>query len=177
MDGARLLNASVAHAVAPARFAGRCDSAWLDLSKGLGCPVGSVLAGSQAFIDEAWIWKHRLGGAMRQAGLLAAAGLYALDHHVERLAQDHDNARRFATAISELPGVSLAFDKVETNIVFFDVSATGQTANQIAAKMRAHGVRVGPVNERLLRAVTHLNVSTCDIEMAIAAMSEAISTE
>ena len=94
MDGARILNAVVASGIAAQRMAAPCDSVWLDLSKGLGCPVGGVLAGSRAFIDEAWRWKHRLGGALRQSGILAAAGLYALDHNVERLAEDHANARR-----------------------------------------------------------------------------------
>ena len=104
MDGARILNAVVASGIAAQRMAAPCDSVWLDLSKGLGCPVGGVLAGSRAFIDEAWRWKHRLGGALRQSGMLAAAGLYALDHNVERLAEDHANARRLADMLGNVAG-------------------------------------------------------------------------
>ena len=96
MDGARLLNASVASGVSPAAFAEPFDAVWIDMSKGLGCPVGAVLAGSSEFIEEAWLWKHRLGGAMRQAGVLAAAGLYALEHYPGQLSVDHENARRLA---------------------------------------------------------------------------------
>ncbi len=171
VDGARLLNAAIAASVLPAHFTSSCDSAWLDLSKGLGCPVGSVLAGSRDFIDEAWIWKHRLGGAMRQAGVLAAAGLYALDHHVDRLAIDHDNAARFAAQISRLPGVRLVFDTVETNIVYFDVLDTGRTAKEIATSMLAEGVRIGAINHSVLRAVTHLDVSSADIDTAVAVLT------
>ena len=120
MDGARILNAQVASGVAAKAFAAPCESAWLDLSKGLGCPVGGVLAGSKAFIQEAWRWKHRLGGAMRQSGILTAAGLYALDHNIERLAEDHANARCFASLVAGLPGVRLDPAEIETNIVFFD---------------------------------------------------------
>ena len=123
MDGARILNAQIASGVPAREFAAPCDSAWLDLSKGLGCPVGGVLAGSKAFIQEAWRWKHRLGGAMRQSGILAAAGVYALAHNVERMAEDHANARRFAELIADAPGIRLDPPEVETNFVFFDCAA------------------------------------------------------
>ena len=132
---------------------GRATSVWLDLSKGLGCPVGAVLAGSQAFIDAAWRWKHRLGGAMRQAGIVAAAGLHALDHHVERIADDHANARLFAEAIAGLPGVALKTTQIETNIVYFDVVGTGRSAAALSAALEAEGIRIGAVNERTMRAV------------------------
>ena len=166
MDGARLLNAVVASNVSAARMAAPCDSAWLDLSKGLGCPVGAVLAGSRDFIEAAWRWKHRLGGALRQSGILAAAGLYALDHNIERLAEDHANARRFAELAAAIPGVRLAQPRVETNLVFLDVGGTGRTAPAISAALQAKGVRIGAMGETLMRAVTHLDVTRADVETA-----------
>ncbi|MBU2532587.1 MAG: low specificity L-threonine aldolase, partial [Alphaproteobacteria bacterium] len=175
MDGARLLNAAVATNLPPIAFTRHCDSAWIDLSKGLGCPIGSVLAGSRSFIDDAWTWKHRLGGAMRQAGVIAAAGLYALDNHVERLAEDHRNARRLADGLSKIDGLQIVGEGVETNIVFIEVSATGADASAIAARVAEHGVRVGPSSEYVLRAVTHLDVSESDIDRAIAAFREAVT--
>src|SRR5512147_2693009 len=110
MDGARLLNAVVSTGTPARAFAAPFDSVWIDLTKGLGAPVGAVLAGSRAFIEEAWRYKQRLGGAMRQAGIIAAAGLYALEHHVERLADDHERARRLARGLAELPGVAVDAD-------------------------------------------------------------------
>ena len=121
LDGARLMNAVVASGVDAADWAGGFDSAWLDFTKGLGAPVGACLAGSAAFIEEAWRWKQMLGGAMRQSGIVAAAGLYALDHHVERLADDHARAKRLAEGLAALPGVELDPATVETNIVIFAV--------------------------------------------------------
>ncbi|MGH6660546.1 MAG: threonine aldolase family protein [Rhodospirillales bacterium] len=166
MDGARLLNAVIASGVSAKDYAAPFDSVWLDLSKGLGCPVGGVLAGSKAFIDEAWVWKHRLGGAMRQAGILAAAGLYALDHHVERLAEDHDNARVFARSIADIPGIRLDPAEVETNLVFFDVKGTGRTGNDVAGRLRARGVRIGVEDTYRMRAATHLDVDRAGVEEA-----------
>ena len=174
MDGARLLNAVVASNVSAARMSAPCDSVWLDLSKGLGCPVGAVLAGSQDFIDEAWRWKHRLGGALRQSGILAAAGLYALDHNVERLAEDHANARRFAEQATAIPGVKLAQTRVETNLVFLDVAGTGRTAASISAELLKRGVRIGAMGEHLMRAVTHLDVSAADVDAATRALADTI---
>ncbi|MCH9675485.1 MAG: threonine aldolase family protein, partial [Gammaproteobacteria bacterium] len=107
MDGARLLNAVVASGVEAKRFGGLCDTVWIDLSKGLGCPVGGVLAMGRDLIDDVWRWKQRFGGAMRQAGILAAAGLYALDHNVERLAEDHEHAQRFAQGIAAIDGIDI----------------------------------------------------------------------
>lgn len=166
MDGARLLNAVVASGVSARQFSEPFDSVWVDLSKGLGCPVGAVLAGSSAFIDEAWRWKRRMGGAMRQAGFLAAAGLYALEHHVERLAEDHENARRFGEIISQVAGISLPSNIVETNIVFLDVSAAGISARQVSARLEEQGINIGAVNETVLRAVTHLDVNRAQVEEA-----------
>ena len=175
MDGARLMNAVVAAGVPAAEFAATVDSVWLDLSKGLGCPVGAVLAGSHEFIHEAWRWKHRIGGAMRQAGVIAAAGTWALAHHVDRLAEDHENAKLLAEQISELDGVVLVNDKIETNLVFFDVSGTGQSARDISARLRDKGIWIGAINERRMRAVTHLDVGRQDIVEASDALAEILA--
>ena len=105
MDGARLMNAVVAAGVTAQEMAGHCDSVWLDFTKGLGAPLGAVLCGSDEFIDEAWRWKQRLGGSLRQAGICAAACLYALDHNIDRLAEDHANAQRLARGLSQMPGL------------------------------------------------------------------------
>ena len=164
MDGARLLNATCALGVAPVEFGRLCDSVWIDLSKGLGCPVGAVLAGRSDFIDEVWRWKQRMGGAMRQAGILAAAGLYALDHHVERLAEDQANARAFALALSDCPGIRIDLTSVQTNIVYFDVP--GQDAASIIEPLAAAGVDIGSMGPQTLRAVTHLDVNANDIALA-----------
>jgi len=166
MDGARLMNAAIASGTSVGDFAAPFDSVWLDLSKGLGCPIGGVLAGSAAFIEEAWTWKHRFGGAMRQAGIIAAAGLYALDHHVERLAEDHENAREFAQLIAEIPGIKLNAGPVETNLVFFDVEAAGQGADEIATRLMAKGIRIGVEGTYRLRAVFHLDIDKPDMEEA-----------
>jgi threonine aldolase len=164
MDGARILDAVVASSVAAQRMAAACDSVWLDLSKGLGCPVGGVLAGSRAFIDEAWRWKHRLGGALRQSGVLSAAGLYALDHNVERLSEDHANARRLAEMLGNIAGIRIMNPEVETNIVFIDPSASGRKPNDIVAALMRHSVRMGTSYGGMIRAVTHLDVTSGDME-------------
>jgi threonine aldolase len=167
LDGARLLNAVVATGTPAQAYAEPFDSAWIDLSKGLGCPVGAVLAGSQTFIKDARRLKHLFGGAMRQAGVIAAAGVYALEHHVARLAEDHAHASRLAQALAELPGVGLNPTDVETNIVLFDVAASGREAEEISARLEEAGVRVSVVGRTKLRAVTHLDVSGADVERAI----------
>ena len=174
MDGARLVHASIASGISMRDFAAQCDSVWIDLSKGLGCPVGSVLAGSQDFIEDVWVWKHRLGGAMRQSGVLAAAGLYALDHHIDRLAKDHANAKFLANAIEEMPGLRLDPGPVETNLVFFDVSESGKTAPEITSKLLESGIRMGATTEKRIRAVTHLDVSKDDVQKAINALRHII---
>jgi len=175
MDGARLMNAVVASGVSARDFAAPCDSVWIDLSKALGCPVGAVLAGSREFIDRAWRFKHQWGGAMRQAGIIAAAGVYALENHVERLAEDHANAKSFARAVAQIPGVKLCFDTTETNIVLFDVSGTGKRVPEVAEKMRAKGVRMLPRNEREFRAVFHLDVDAAQTEEAVAVLRGAVA--
>ena len=170
MDGARLMNAVVATGTPAREFAAQVDSVWLDLTKGLGAPVGAVLAGSRAFIEQAWVYKQRLGGAMRQAGIIAAAGLYALEHHVERLAEDHERARELAAGLAELPGIAVDADRVETNIVIFDVWGTGLSGDAFVERtLASHGVRFSVIGPTTVRAVTHLDVPADGIERALAA--------
>lgn len=174
LDGARLFNAVIAANIEAREYTSLFDSVWFDLSKGLGCPVGGVLSGDSAFIRDAWWWKQRLGGAMRQAGILAAAGLYALEHHIERLAEDHRNARLFAEYIAEIPGISVTLETVETNIIFFDVAATGLSAAEVSERLKSHGVLIGPIGKSRLRAVTHLDISQVDVETAAKALRKVI---
>ena len=174
MDGARLMNAAVASGISAHDFAAPFDSVWLDLSKGLGCPIGGVLAGSTKFIEGAWAWKHRFGGAMRQAGILAAAGLYALDHHVDRLAEDHANARLFADRLSEVPGIVLDPPEVETNLVFFNMEQTGPSAKEVSDRLLEKGIRIGIEGEFRMRLVTHLDVDRKDIEEAAEVLTNVI---
>jgi threonine aldolase len=175
IDGARLMNAVVAAGVPAREYAQGYDSVWIDFSKGLGCPVGAMLAGSREFIREAWRLKQRWGGAMRQAGILGAAALHALDHHVERLADDHANARLLARELAALPGVSLEPATVETNIVFFDVAGSGRSAAAICAALEARGVQMGAFGPTVIRAVTHLDVSREDVMRAVASLREVLA--
>ena len=172
MDGARLMNAVVASGVPAHEWAGPFDTAWLDFTKGLGAPVGAVLAGSRELIDEAWRYKQMWGGAMRQAGIVAAAGLYALDHHVERLAEDHENARALAEGLAELEGVELDPDDVETNIVVFGVP----DAEAFCAALERAGVLMYAIGPQRVRAVTHLDVDRAGIEQAIEAARSALGS-
>jgi threonine aldolase len=174
MDGARLMNAVVASGVDAKDYAQPFDSVWLDLSKGLGCPVGGVLAGSRAFIREAERWKHRFGGAMRQAGILAAAGIYALDHNIARLDDDHDHARRFALGLAGIRGIRVQTAPVETNLVFFDVEGTGVDGAEIARRLSRRSVRVGVESPHVMRAVFHLDVDAAGVERALSALGEAV---
>ena len=167
LDGARLLNAVVATGIPAKVYAEPFDSVWIDLSKGLGCPVGAVLAGAREFIKDARRLKHLFGGAMRQAGIIAAAGVYALEHHVARLDEDHAHAKMLAQALAELPKVRLNPADVETNIVIFDVGAAGSPAEQIGEQLEKAGVRVSVMGRTKLRAVTHLDVTRQDIQRAI----------
>jgi threonine aldolase len=166
MDGARLLNATVASGVSASMFASMVDSVWLDFTKGLGAPIGAVLAGTAAFIAEARRYKHLFGGAMRQAGIAAAGCLHALDHHVDRLADDHARARRLAEGLAAIPGISVITPRPETNIVFFDAAGTGRSNAEFVAEMLRAGVRMSEVRGQI-RAVTHLDVSDADIALAI----------
>ncbi len=170
MDGARLFNAQVASGVPAASFAAPCDSVWIDFSKGLGAPVGAALAGPRDFIEDAWRWKHQFGGAMRQAGIIAAAAHYALEQHVERLAEDHAHARLLADAIETMPGLELLNEPVETNMVFFDVAGTGLSAAEFGARLLPQGLRIGDSGGTRMRAVTHLDVDRAAITRAIAVL-------
>jgi threonine aldolase len=166
LDGARLMNAVVASGVAARDYAAPFDSAWIDFTKGLGAPVGAAIAGSREFIAEAWRFKQQMGGAMRQAGIIAAGGVFALQHHVKRLAEDHVNARRLAEGLAQLPGVVLDPSTVETNIVIFDLRGTWDAAAAVAALL-GRGVRMGVMGPRTIRAVTHLDVNADQIERAL----------
>jgi threonine aldolase len=165
LDGARLMNAVVASGIPARQHAAGFDTAWLDFTKGLGAPLGAVLCGSRDMITEAWRWKQRMGGAMRQGGICAAGCLYALDHNVERLAEDHANARMLATGLGQLPGITA--ETPETNLVFFDVSGTGMTAEAFSRAIEAEGVRMGAQGPMRVRACTHLDISEADIRTAL----------
>ena len=175
MDGARLMNAVVESGTSATEYGRQFDSLWLDLSKGLGCPVGGVLAGSEDFIDRAWRFKQQMGGAMRQAGIIAAAGVYALEHHVERLVEDHENARTFCRDIAQIPGIKLIFDHCQTNLVFFDVSETGMDAAEVAEELLAYEVRIGAMGPHRMRAVTHLDVNRAQLTEAAEALRSVVA--
>jgi threonine aldolase len=163
LDGARLLNASVALGVAPSEIAARFDTVTLCLSKGLGCPLGALLVGSRELMELAWREKHLFGGAMRQAGIVAAAALYALDHHVDRLAEDHARARALAEALHE-SGVPVDLDQVETNFVQIDASRLGLSRSEALARLQHAGVGLSStIHPNVMRAVTHLDLTDADI--------------
>ena len=172
MDGARLMNACVAAGVPAAEMAAGFDSVWLDFTKGLGAPLGAVLCGSRDFIDEAWRWKQRLGGAMRQAGLCAAGCLYALDNHVERLADDHANAKALARGLAQMQGIKV--ETPDTNLVFFDPSGTGVAVGEVVKRARMEGVQLSMLGGRI-RACTHLDVTAPMIEEALQILRAAIA--
>jgi threonine aldolase len=174
MDGARLLNACAALGVPAAAVAARVDSLWIDFTKGLGAPIGAVLAGTAAFIAGARRYKQLFGGAMRQAGVAAAGCLLALDHHVERLAEDHEHARLLAQGLGAIDGIEVRTPTPETNMVFFDVSGLGLSNRQFVDRLAAAGVRVSGAGGQI-RAVTHLDVSRQGIERALAAIGEIAS--
>ena len=172
MDGARLMNAVVASGVPASEWTRGFDTAWIDFTKGLGAPVGAALAGSRELIDEAWRYKQMTGGAMRQAGIIAAGALHALDHHVERLAEDHANARALAEGLAELPGVELDPATVDTNIVAFGVP----DAEAFCAALLADEVKMGPLDARTVRAVTHLDVDAAGVQRALTAARNALAS-
>jgi threonine aldolase len=169
------MNASVASGVPAARIGGYFDTVTLCLSKGLGCPLGAVIAGSHERMAKARRFKHLFGGAMRQAGIVAAAGLYALDHHIDRLAEDHANARRLGEGLAEA-GLPVDLDQVETNFVLLDAARLGLTGDEAVARLRSEGVLLSfAARKDVLRAVTHLDVSADDIDEAIPGTVRALS--
>jgi threonine aldolase len=163
IDGARLLNAVAATGIAARDYAEGFDSAWIDLSKGLGCPVGAVLCGRRDFIAEAWRWKYRLGGAMRQSGILAAAGLYALDHHIDQLGRDNAHAALLRDRITDAPGLAIPAGAAQSNILCFSVEPLGVMASAFAKTCLDQGVRVRAIGAHQIRATTHLEVDEADI--------------
>ncbi len=171
MDGARIFNASVALDESVADLTRRCDSVMFTLSKGLGAPVGSMLLGSKDFIADARVWRKRLGGGMRQIGILAAAGLIALEDGPKRMNEDHENARRLADGVAEISGISIDRESVQTNIVIFDILGTGKTSAEICAKLREAGVLAIGISDTQIRMVTHLDISREDVQTTLDAFS------
>ena len=174
MDGARLMNACVASGVPAAAFAAEVDTLWIDFTKGLGAPIGAVLAGSRDFITAARRYKQLFGGAMRQAGIAAAGCLYALDLHVDRLAEDHEHARLLASGLAGIDGIEVRNAAPETNMVFFDVRGLGLRNREFVDRLAAAGVRMSGAGGQI-RAVTHLDVSRQGVERALAAVGEVAS--
>jgi len=174
LDGARVLNAATALGVEPAQIASRFDTVSLCLSKGLGCPLGALVAGSHELIERAWREKHLFGGAMRQAGIVAAAGVYALDHHVDRLADDHARARGLAEALAAR-GVPIDLDRVETNFVQIDLGRIGLERDVALASLRDAGVGLSAtIHPTVIRAVTHLEITDTDIDRATELISSTL---
>jgi threonine aldolase len=171
MDGARLLNACVASGISARDMAAGWDSAWIDFSKGLGAPIGGVIAGSRDFIDEVWRWKQRLGGSMRQAGICAAACVFSLDHHVNRLADDHANARALARGLSQIAGMQV--QQPETNLVFFTPDGSGVSGDAMVEALRKRGVLLAMMDGRI-RACTHLDVTAAMIEETVGLIREIV---
>ena len=175
LDGARVFNASVALGKPVAEITKKFDSVMFCLSKGLGAPVGSMLVGSRDFIDKARATRKLLGGGMRQAGVLAAAGLIALEESPKSLHRDHENARHLAEGLAKIPGVTIDPKKVVTNILMFDVAASGRTAADVAAELGKHGVLCGPTGKFSIRMVTHYDVDRAAIDRALAVIATVIA--
>src|SRR6201985_203477 len=171
MDGARLLNATVASGISPRDMTAGWDSAWIDFSKGLGAPIGGAIAGTRAFIDDVWRWKQRLGGSMRQAGICAAACTYALEHHVDRLAEDHANARALARGLTQINGIEV--QEPETNLVFFKPDGAGVIGDKMVAELGKRGVMIAVLDGRI-RACTHLDVTAQMIDETVGLVREIV---
>ncbi len=172
LDGARLWNASVATGIKPHEYAQWADSVSVCLSKGLGAPIGSLVAGTKLFIDRVHRFRKMFGGGMRQVGIIAAAGIYALDHHLERLKEDHQNAKRLAVGLKEFKRISIDPRHVETNIVIFGITDTKITAPQVAEAMKKEGILIHAISKTQIRLVTHLDVTAEDIEKALKAFEK-----
>ena len=176
LDGARIFNAAVAQNETVENLTKDCDSVQFCLSKGLGAPVGSMIAGKKDFIEEARVWRKRLGGGMRQVGILAAAGLIALTESPNTLHVDHENAKRLAAGAANIKGVSIDAEKVQTNIVIFDVSETGKTSADICAELKNRKILASPFG-KAIRMVTHYDVSRDDIDATLKALSEILENK
>jgi threonine aldolase len=175
LDGARIFNAAAATGLPVSEMCRKADTVMFCLSKGLGAPVGSMLAGPRALIDKGRLYRKRLGGGMRQVGVLAAAGLIALDVMPKRLFEDHANARLLAEGLSATPCVQAWPEKTQTNIVVFDVSSTGMTAHQVSAGLKQRGVLINPIDARQMRAVTHYDVTREQCLTALEALREVVA--
>ena len=173
LDGARLSNAAVAAARPMSEWSRMADTVMVSLSKGLGAPIGSILAGTDELMERAWRVRRRLGGGMRQAGLIAAAGLYALRNNLERLAEDHRRAARLAELAAAVPGISV--DAPQTNIVMLDLTDPSITAAHVLRNLDDRGVRMTPFGPRRLRAITHMDVDDAGIDRAAAALEEILA--
>jgi len=174
MDGARIFNAAVASDTSVADLTRDCDSVMFTLSKGLGAPAGSMLLGKADLIKEARIWRKRLGGGMRQVGILAAAGLIALEEGPKRLQEDHKNAHRLAEGLAEIGGVDIDLDSVQTNIVVFDISGTGITSPQLCGRLKEKNVLAVGIDDMTMRMVTHLDITAEDIESVLGSIRELV---
>ncbi|MBS0204803.1 MAG: aminotransferase class V-fold PLP-dependent enzyme [Planctomycetes bacterium] len=177
VDGARLFNAATAQKYSVRDFARYADTISICFSKGLGCPMGSILVGDAATIYKARRARKLFGGALRQAGMMAAAAIYALEHNVERLQTDHDNARAFAEAISTVCGLRIIVENVESNLVFFEIDPARGTSAQLSARLMERGVRINPSGPYRLRACTHLDVTRADVLQAADMVREAMETD
>jgi threonine aldolase len=175
LDGARIFNASVALGRPVTELTKKADSVMFCLSKGLGAPVGSILVGSKEFIEEARIARKMMGGGMRQAGILAAAGLVALEEGPKRLDVDHENAKFLARGLAEIPGIKVETEKVVTNILFFDVSGTGLSAPEVSQRLKAKNILANPYDSKLIRMVTHLDVDRAGCERALRVLREIVA--
>lgn len=175
MDGARLANACVKSGTSARDYAACVDSLWLDYTKGLGAPVGATLAGSKDFILESWRHKQMMGGSMRQSGVIAAAALYALEHNWDRLAEDHDNARHLSEGLANIKGIAIDVPRMQTNLVFFEVTKPGWTAQKLVDACKERGVGLGANTASRLRAVTHLDVNRKDIDVALKTISDVLA--
>ena len=174
LDGARIFNAAVALEVPAEELVKDVDDVSFCLSKGLSCPVGSVLCGSREFIEQARKWRKMVGGGMRQAGVLAAAGLVAMDTMIDRLADDHANARRLASGLANIDGLSVDPDSIQTNIVIFEVNPTVATVQEFIGGLDREGVKVGSPGPRLIRMVTHRQIGNDDVDEALTVVSKEV---
>jgi threonine aldolase len=170
MDGARIFNASVALKTRVAEITRGCDSIMFTLSKGLGAPAGSILLGTKDFIKEARIWRKRMGGGMRQVGILAAAGLIALEEGPAHLHEDHRNARRLAEGLAEIDGITLDLDSVVTNIVVFDISGTRMTSPELCGRLKEKNILAVGIDDKTMRMVTHLDITSDHIDQTLSSL-------